>query len=169
MQTSRQTYRYIPIVTESTTHTFFDYINAVKLAPIDYFAVGIENTAQQQFTSLTSRPDWQDFFNKKQFANKDPLIKAKLFTHRKIIPFSEIDYIDSLGKEIMKQRRLYGIKDGLLLVHNKGQLRYMVMLATGFSKFDHYAFLKKYYSKLGRLKHDLTQIIERDIDQFFPN
>ncbi len=160
------TYRYTPIITESTKNTFFDYINSINLAPIDYFAVGIENPTKKQFTSIVSRPDWQELLNKKQFTAKDPLIKCKLFAHRKIIPFSEIDYIDSLGKEIMKQRGLYGIKDGLLFVHNQGQLRHMVMLATGFSKFDHYAFLKKYYSKLDRLKHDLTKIIERDTDQF---
>jgi hypothetical protein len=162
-------YRYIPIVTESTKHTFLDYINSVNLAPIDYFAVGVASIAQQQFTSITSRFDWQDYFHKKHFAGKDPLIKAKLFAHRKIIQFAEIDYIDSLGKEIMKQRGLYGIKDGLLFVQNQGQLRYMVMLATGFSKFNHYAFLKKHYNKLDRLKHDLTKIIERDTHQFCLN
>jgi hypothetical protein len=161
------TYHYTPILTESTKNTFFDYINAIKLTPIDYFAVGVENNNKKEFTSLISRPAWQEYLCKKQFVDKDPLIKAKLFSQRKIVPFSEIDTIDSLGKEIMKQRAIHGIKDGIMLIQKKGQLNYMVMLATGFSKFDYYAFLKKYYSKLERLKHDLIKIIERDIQRFF--
>jgi hypothetical protein len=161
------TYHYIPILTESTKNTFFDYINAIKLTPIDYFAVGVENDAKKQFTSLISRPDWQEYIHKKQFADKDPLIKAKIFSRRRLVPFSEIDHIDSVGREIMKQRAAHEIKDGLMLIQKKGQLKYMVMLATGFSKFDYFTFLKKYYSKLDRLKHDLTKIIERDIHQFF--
>lgn len=159
-------YHYLPIVTESTKNTFFEYINAIKLTPIDYFAVGIAHTVQKKFTSLTSRTDWQTHFQKEQLSKNDPLIKAEILSQRSLIPFSEIDYIDSSGKEVMRQRRLHGIKDGLLLIHTAGHLKYRIMIATGFSKFDYYAFLKKYHTKLGRLKQDLTKIIERDSQQF---
>ena len=155
-------YHYTPIITESTKATFFTYISAFKLGPIDYFAAGLGNTTEKKLTSISSRPDWQEHIYKKQLTQNDPVIIAKLFSQRNIVPFSELDYIDSRGNEVMRQRRLFGINNGLLLIHQKRHLRYMVMLATGYCKFDHYTFLKKYYTKLGRLKHDLTNIIEKD-------
>lgn len=159
-------YHYTPIAVEATKAIFFDYLSAIKLDPIDYFAVGLENNMQNNFTSLISRPDWQEHLFKQQFTAHDPLIIAKLLSNRSIIPFSEIDHIDSLGNEIMRQRTLFGIKNGLLLIHKRGHLKYMVMLATGFSKFNYYTFLQKYYVKLDRLKHDLTKIIEKDMINF---
>jgi hypothetical protein len=96
--------------------------------------------------------------------NNDPLIQAKKLSQRNIIPFLEIDYIDSFGKEVMKQRSLHGMKNGLMLIHKQHQLNYMIVLATGFSKFNHYSFLTKYYTQLGRLKNDLSKIIEREIN-----
>ncbi|MES2998676.1 MAG: hypothetical protein V4700_05070 [Pseudomonadota bacterium] len=161
------TYTYTPIITESTKNTFFDYINSIKIDSIDFYSVGIANTAQKKFSSITSQLDWQTIFYKKQFGKHDPLTKANLFSRRKIVPFSEVDYIDSSGKEVMRQRRLHGISNGLTFIHKEKQLKYMIMLTTGFSKFDHFTFLKKYYSKLDRLTHDLTKIIENDIHQLF--
>lgn len=159
-------YHYTPITTESIKTIFFDYISAIKLNPIDYFAVGIENNLQKKFTSLISRPDWQEYICKKQLTAHDPLIITKILSQRSIIPFSEVDHINSLGREVMRKRALFGIKNGLLLIHKKGHLKYMVMLATGASKFDYYTFLQKHYAKLGRLKHDLTKIIEKEISIF---
>ncbi|MES2142364.1 MAG: autoinducer binding domain-containing protein [Pseudomonadota bacterium] len=162
-------YHYTPIITVSTRAIFLDYINAFKLGSIDYFAVGLGSTTAKKLTSISSLPEWQDHLYKKQLAKSDPVIIAKIFSQRNIVPFSELDYINSRGNEVMQQRRLFGIQNGLLLIHQKRHLRYMVMLATGYSKFDHYAFLKKYYAKLGRLKHDLIKIIEKDTKQFFLN
>lgn len=157
-------YHYTPISTESTRTTFFDYINNINIAPIDYFAVGIENQAQKKITSIISRLEWQNYFYANQIANNDPLIKAKRLSQRNILPFSEIDYIDSFGKEIMRQRALHGMRNGLMLIHQQQHLKYMIVLATGFSKFNHYAFLSKYYTQLTRLKKDLSKIIEIDIN-----
>ena len=156
-------YHYTPINTESTRTTFFDYINNINVSPIDYFAVGIEDQTQKKLISLISRLEWQVYFDKNQITNNDPLIKAKRLSQRNILPFSEIDYIDSFGKEIMRQRILHGMKNGLLFIHKQQHLKYMIVLATGFSKFNHYSFLSKYYIQLTRLKNDLTKIIERDI------
>jgi hypothetical protein len=157
-------YHYTPICTESTRSTFFDYINNINIPPIDYFSVGIENNTQKKLTSLISRLEWQIYFDKNQITNNDPLIQAKKLSQRNIIPFSEIDYIDSFGKEVMRQRSLHGMKNGLMLTHKQHHLNYMIVLATGFSKFNHYNFLTKYYTQLIRLKNDLSKIIEREIN-----
>jgi hypothetical protein len=156
-------YHYTPIHTESTRSTFFDYIDNIHIPPIDYFAVGIEDHAQKKLISLMSRLEWQIYFDKNQITNNDPLIKAKKLSQRNILPFSEIDYIDSFGKEVMRQRVLHGMKNGLMLIHKQQHLTYMIVLATGLSKFNHYSFLTKYYAQLIRLKNDLSKIIERDI------
>lgn len=153
---------YTPIRTESTLSTFFDYINNINIPPIDYFAVGIESHVQKKLISLISRLEWQVYFDKNQLTHNDPLIQAKKLSQRNIIPFLEIDYIDSFGKEVMKQRSLHGMKNGLMLIHKQHQLNYMIVLATGFSKFNHYSFLTKYYTQLARLKNDLSKIIERE-------
>jgi hypothetical protein len=155
-------YHYTPISTESTRSTFFDYINNINIPPIDYFAVGIENHAQKKLTSLISRLEWQVYFDKNQITNNDPLIQAKKLAQRNIIPFSEIDHLDSLGKEVMRQRSLHGMKNGLMLIHKQHNLNYMIVLATGLSKFNHFSFLTKYYTQITRLKNDLTKIIERE-------
>lgn len=157
-------YYYTPICAESTRSTFFDYINTINIHPMDYFAVGIENAAQKKLTSLISRLEWQTYCDKNQIANNDPLIKAKKLSKRNIIPFSEIDSIDSFGKEIMRQRSLHGMKNGLMLIHKQYPLSAMIVLATGFSKFNHFSFLTKYYTQLTRLKNDLSKIIEGEIN-----
>lgn len=155
-------YHYAPISTESTRSTFFDYINNINIHPIDYYAVGIENQTKKKLTSLISRLEWQVFVNKNQIINNDPLIQALKLSQRSIIPFSEIDYIDSFGKEIMRQRTLHGMKHGLMLTHKQCHFKYMIVLATGVSKFNHYKFFTKYYNQLIRLKNDLSKIIERE-------
>ncbi|WP_342219929.1 hypothetical protein [Rickettsiella endosymbiont of Miltochrista miniata] len=157
-------YHYTPICRESTRSTFFDYINNISIPPIDYFAVGIEDHAQKKLISLISRLEWQIYFDKNQITKNDPLIQAKKLSQRNIIAFSEIDYIDSFGKEVMRQRSLHGMKNGLMLIHKQNHLDYMIVLATGLSKFNHYRFLAKYYTQLMRLKHDLSKIIEREVN-----
>lgn len=155
-------YHYSPISTESTRSTFFDYISNINISPIDYFAIGIENRAKKKLISLISRLEWQIYYDKNQIINNDPLIQARKLSKRNIIPFSEIDYIDSHGKEIMRQRRLYGMKNGLMLTHHQHHLNYIIVLATEVSKFNHYKFFTKYYNQLTRLKNDLSKIIERE-------
>ncbi|TLY48667.1 MAG: hypothetical protein E6K54_01345 [Gammaproteobacteria bacterium] len=155
-------YHYAPISTESTRSTFFDYINNINIPPIDYFAVGIENYAQKKLTSLISRLEWQIYYSKNQIINNDPLIQAIKLSQRNIIPFSEIDYVDSYGKEIMKQRTLHGMRNGVMITHKQQHLNYIIVLATGLSNFNHYKFLTKYYNQLTRLKTDLSKIIERE-------
>ncbi|WP_342147543.1 hypothetical protein [Rickettsiella endosymbiont of Aleochara curtula] len=157
-------YHYTPIRTESTRSTFFDYINNINIPPIDYFSVGIEDHTKKKLISLASRLEWQIYFDKNQITNNDPLIQAKKLSQRNIIPFSEIDYLDSSGKEVMRQRSLHGMKNGLMLIHKQDHLDYMIVLATGISKFNHYSFLTKYYTQLTRLKNDLSKIIEREIN-----
>ena len=113
-----------------------------------------------------SSPEWQKYFCDNQFADHDPVRKITLCTKRNINPFEEIDHVDTFGKEIMKQRSLMGIKDGIILMERFSKHNYMVTLGTGFSKFDAFDFMKKYHDKIQLIKSDMIKLIEKDAKNF---
>lgn len=77
-----------------------------------------------------SLPEWQKYFSDNQFAPHDPIRKITLNTKRNLIPFDEIDYVDNFGKEIMRQRSLMGIKNGIILMERFPKHNYMITLGT---------------------------------------
>ena len=157
---------YRPIATKATQKTFFDYIDCLDVPQIDYFAIGVQNRANKTSISLMSRPEWQKIFSENDFANNDPIRKASLLTSRKVISLNEIDYSDSLGKEIMRQRALYEIKNGIIFMDRFENHNYILTLGTNFSKFDAYDFLIRYHDRINRLKTDLIKIIAREAKEF---
>lgn len=159
---------YSPIITNTTTSTFFNYVDALDIPQIDYFAIGVQNLNSRKSTSIMSLPEWQKIFVTNNFADYDPLRRATLFTKRNLIPFTEIDYIDNFGKEIMRQRSLIGIKNGIVLMHRLPRHSYMITLGTGYSKFDPYDFMKRYHDKICFLKMDLINLIKKDVSNFLP-
>lgn len=159
---------YLPILTETTKKTFFDYIDSLDIPQIDYFAIGVQNVAIKKSISLMSRQEWQKHFVLNQYAEYDPIRRVTLHTKRNLIPFNEIDFLDNYGKEIMRQRTLMGIKSGIILMERFAKFNYMITLGTGFSKFDAYDFIKRYHDKISILKKDLIQLIEKDVNNFLP-
>jgi hypothetical protein len=157
---------YSPITRDISKQTFFDYINELDLPEIDYFAIGIQNPKSRKSMSLMSLPEWQKQFTENQYAEYDPIRKVTFNTSRKVIPFAEVDYSDSYGKEIMHQRANFGIKNGLILVERLPHYNYMITLGTEFSKFDAFFFLRKYNDTLNYLKSDLIKIITKDANKF---
>jgi hypothetical protein len=155
-------YIYQPIITESTRQLFIDYITALTIPDIDYVAIGVQNIASKQSTSLMSLPEWQKTFSYNGYAESDPVRRITLHTKRTIIPFSEIDYLDSFGKEIMQERARAGIKDGLVLMDRRKTCNYMLTLGTGYRQFNALEFMKKYYHSIKEIMPDLIKIIERD-------
>jgi len=160
---------YEAIITESTKETFNSYIQCVDIPEIDYFAIGIQNILLKKSISLMSRSEWQNLFVKNNFAPYDPVRKAMLFSKRTIIPFSELDYCSSFGQEIMRQRALEGIKDGIILIKKTGKYNIILTLGTGYSSFDAYDFLKKYHDRIELIKNDIFKIIEKDAKIFIKN
>ncbi len=158
--------KYSPILTDTTKEIFFRYLEHVDLPEIDYFAIGIQSSLTKSSISLMSRPEWQKHFNYNQYAEFDPLRKATLNTTRNFIPFTEIDYSDNFGKEIMHQRGLFGIQDGIILMERLKHHNYIVTLGTNFSRFNAFDFLNTHYDGLKNLKCDLIKIIEKDAIQF---
>ena len=159
---------YMPILTCSTKQTFLDYVDSLDIPEIDYFAIGIQNLPIKRSISLMSSEEWQKHFSKNEYANYDPLRRAALHSKRDLIPFQEIDYVDNFGKEIMRQRGLMGIKNGIVLVQRFPKVNYMITLGTGFSKFDAFDFIKHYHDKIALIKNDFISLVQKDAKQFLP-
>ena len=159
---------YLPILTDSTKRVFFDYVDSLDIPQIDYFAIGIQNLHSKKSISLMSLPEWQSHFVDNNYANYDPVRRVTLFTKRNIIPFREIDFVDNFGKEIMRQRKIMGIKDGIILMQRFPKFNYMITLGTGFSKFNAFDFFKRYHDKVHLIKTDLINLVEKDTRIFLP-
>lgn len=158
--------KYAPILSDTTRDTFFDYTDSLDIPEIDYFAIGLQKNKCKSSISLMSRPEWQKHFITNQYAAYDPIRKVALNTKRNLIPFSEIDFVDSFGAEIMRQRALMGIKNGIILMNRTPKFNYMITLATEFSKFDPFRFITTYHKELQILKIDFAKIIEKDAKNF---
>ncbi|MBA2652577.1 MAG: autoinducer binding domain-containing protein [Tatlockia sp.] len=157
---------YLPIVTDTTKQTFFDYIDALDIPQIDYFAIGIQNLATKKSISLMSLPEWQKHFIENRYADSDPVRKATLYTNRSIIPFCEIDFIDNFGKHIMQQRASMGIKNGIILVERLPKYNYMITLGTDFFNFNSFDFINRYHDRIALIKKDLINLVETDAKKF---
>lgn len=159
---------YSPIITSTTKETFLDYFDSLDIPQIDYLAIGVQNIVTKKSISLMSLQEWQQHFVKNEYANYDPIRRITLATRRNLIPFNEIDFVDNFGKEIMRQRALMGIKDGIILMQRFPKFNYMITLGTGYTKFDAFDFMKRYHDKIWHLKRDLSHLIEKDTKSFLP-
>lgn len=158
----------LPILTDTTRQTFFDYVDSLDIPQIDYFAIGIQNLIIKKSISLMSLPEWQQHFIAKQYAHYDPVRRVALCTKRNLIPFREIDFVDNFGKEIMRQRAMMGIKDGIILMQRFSTFNYMITLGTGFSKFDAFDFIKRYHDRISLIRSDFIHLVEKDAKNFLP-
>lgn len=152
--------KYHAILQASLRETFNDYVDALEIPTIDYIAIGIQSTITQESASIMSRIEWQKTFKALNFAPFDPLRKAALHSQRNLILMDELDYVDNLGKEIMRQRKFHEIDKGLVVMERHLTYNYMLTLATHYSKFDSRAFYFKYKPQICELFNDLKQIVE---------
>lgn len=157
-----------PVESTDVRTTFFDYLDCIDIPEIDYFAIGIQDIANQRSMTLMSRPEWQQHFIRNEFVEADPVRNAVLHSKKTLILMPEIDAGGSLGAEIMLHRKRYGIENGIILVSRTPSLNYMVTLGTAYSKFDPYNFLRSQYTSLKALQKDLEKIIEPEAKKFMP-
>ena len=81
---------YLPIITDTTRKTFFDYIDSLDIPQVDYFAIGVQDILSRKSISLMSRKEWQEHFVRNHYAEYDPIRRITLFTKRNIIPFVSV-------------------------------------------------------------------------------
>lgn len=157
-----------PVESTDVCATFFDYLDCIDIPEIDYFAIGVQDVAKQRSMTLMSRPEWQKYFIRNEFADADPVRNAVLHSKKAVILMLEIDAGGSLGAEIMLHRRRHGIRNGIVMVSRTAHLNYMVTLGTAYSKFEPYDFLKARYTSLKTLQKDFEKIIEPEAKKFLP-
>ncbi len=152
--------QYHAIFRENIRDLFNDYTTSLNIPEIDYFAIGIQNTINRESASIMSRLEWQTTFKAFNFAPYDPLRKAALQTNRTIIFMDELDWVDSLGKEVMLQRKRHEIDKGMVVMDRHLTYNYMLTLATHYTQFDGHAFYLKYCAQIRRVFDDMKLILE---------
>ena len=135
----------MPIATAQTKDLFFDYLKNMGLKEINYVAIGVQDTANKKTTSLMSSTEWQKKFSENKYMHYDPLRKLVLDTNRTIIFLEEIDNVDSIGSEIMEQRKKFGIGKGIVIVERFKGYNYLLTLGTDYKDFDCYKYLQQNY------------------------
>lgn len=138
---------------------FVDYIDAIEMPIIDYVAIGVQDTIHKTSTSMMSRLDWQKTFRSLQLADSDPVRKASFNTTAKMFAFDELDYQDSCGKEVMRQRRRHDIENGLVLMDRNLGCNFMLTLATGYKNFLPYRFFIDNNQAIDRIFQDLKKLV----------
>lgn len=140
--------------------TFKDYIDALAMKDLDYYAFGIQDTINKTSASVMSRDDWQKTFQENNFAPEDPLRKAVFNTRREVIFFKELDTKDSLSREIMLQRKKHELNDGIILVERHLGCNLMLTICSGYSKFDSYEYFQENAIALKRAFDDFKLIMQ---------
>ena len=132
--------KYKTLSKKAIREVFTDYVDALEIPLIDYVAIGVQDTIHKTSTSIMSRIEWQEAFRKLGLAAYDPVRKASFNTKSNIFSFDELDYQDSYGKEVMKQRRHHEIENGLVIMQKNLGHNFMLTLATGYKNFSPYKF-----------------------------
>lgn len=136
-----------------------DYIDALEIPIIDYVAIGVQDTIHKTSTSMMSRAEWQETFRNLGLAEHDPLRKASFTTKANIFSFDELDYQDSCGSEVMKQRRRHEIENGLVIMRKNLAYNFMLTLATGYKNFSPYKFFIDKHTAIERIFNDLIKLV----------
>lgn len=151
---------YEAIFDDTIRQVFNEYVKALELPFIDYFAIGVQDRVRMKSASLMSRVDWQKYFKEREFAEHDPIRLASLNTQSKIFTFEEVDCRNNFGKEVMRHRRKHGIQNGLVIMDRTLGHNFMLTLATGYNKFDGYKFYYEQRQAIDSMFADFKSIIE---------
>lgn len=150
---------YKALFNQNHRQAFGEYTQALSVEEVDYFAIGFQDTINQKSCSFMSNLDWQKTFKAQDFAPYDPVRKAALGSTRHFFSFDQIDYCDNLGKEIMRQRKRFGMLKGLVIMERHLGYNYMMTLATGYTNFDAFDFYMRHTKDLKIILSDLKKLL----------
>ena len=160
--------KYKSIDSQNMRDVFTKYISALEIPIIDYVAIGVQDSIHGTSTSLMSRIDWQEAFVALNLAEHDPIRKAAFNAKAKNFSFDQIDYCDSMGKEVMRQRRLHYIENGVVLMRKNLGCNFMLTLATGFKNFNTQKFYCDHQFAIKKMFDDLVNLVSPDTQEFQP-
>lgn len=145
---------------------FLDYVDALDMPIMDYFAIGVQDKIHKKSTSLMSREDWQKTFKSLNLAKDDPVRKASFNTGIKIFTFDELDHENSAGKEVMRQRKLHDIENGIVMMRRSLGHNFIFTIATGYKGFKPYKFYIDNHQALNRTFDDLVSFITPNTTEY---
>lgn len=155
--------QYEKLYNKNIENAFNDYMNSINLEPIDYLAFGIQNNENFTSTSIMSNQEWQKEFCRLELYKYDPIRKCAFYSKKKVVPFDEIDCSDSSGSYVMKLRRKYKIKDGIIFIERNHRYNVLLTLGTSFSKFNASNFIDNKIPECINVLYDLKRIIIKNM------
>jgi len=158
--------RYTSLDRQDLIANFDLYFKALELPFMDYLAIGVQDTIHKTSTSLMSSQDWQKIFRELHLADDDPIRKASFSTRVNHFSFDEVDYQNSAGREVMRQRKLNGIENGLVFMKRSLTHNFMLTLGTGFKNINTYRYLIDYYSNINKVFNDLIALVSPATKQY---
>ncbi len=158
--------KYESLDNKEIKEKFFDYIGSIESPIIDYLAIGVQDTIRKKSTSIMSRPDWQKAFNEMNLAAFDPVRRASFNTQCRIFTFDDINYLDSNGKEVMRQRRRYEIENGIVLIRRNLGYNFMLTLGTGFKNFYPYKYFIDNKYVINKVFDELITLITPSTEKY---
>ena len=158
--------QYEALNSKELRNTFMGYVDALNMPAIDYVAIGIQDTIQKKSASLMSRVEWQNTFKSLNLSKEDP-VRITAFTNKSgIFSFDEVDCRSSAGKEVMRQRKLHEIENGLVLIKRNLGTNFMLTLATGYKDFDAYKFFISHRMAINHVFDDLISIVSPETKEY---
>lgn len=158
--------KYEAIDKKELRSIFLNYVDALEMPVIDYVAIGVQDTIQNKSTSLMSRVEWQNTFKNLNLSEDDPVRRASFSNRSGIFSFDEVDCQNSAGKEVMRQRRLHEIENGLVLIKKNLGTNFMLTLATGHKDFDAYKFFIAHRPAINLVFNDLVGLISTETKSY---
>lgn len=147
-------------ISQSTIHDeFMNYVNSLEISIIDYIAFGVQDLIEKKSTSIMSQSEWQNTFKTKFFPENDPVRIAAFNAKSNLFTFDEISCQNSVGAEIMRQRKLHNINNGFVLVEKHMGFNFMLTMATGYKKFAGRNFFFDNHQEITKIMRDLKRLI----------
>lgn len=148
---------------------FLDYVTSLSLCEIDYFAIGVQDTINKKSISMMSRSEWQATFISSGLADYDPIRNTSFATANAYFSFASVDYRTSAGKEVMHQRKLHEITNGIVVMYKRLGHNFMLTLATNFSNFQGDRFYIEKNKEIYQVFNDLISFVAPQTKNYQPN
>ncbi len=151
--------KYTPLDKHDLRRVFLDYIQSIDIPCIDYVAIGIQDNLSKTSASIMSNLEWQEEFKSLGLDEDDPLRNAAFNIKNGFFSFDEIDYQNSAGKKVMRQRKLHGINNGFVFMASDTRNNCLLTLGTGYKNFQAHKFLIENKTDISLVFNDLKNLI----------
>lgn len=117
--------------------------NLRPLVPLgcDYFYFLVLDDKDQPNTRYCSHENWLDFYHEENMSHNDPLKRIAEGSPSIVIPWQQISHMNRQEKTTMSGRASFGLFNGLTIVQNINDKKYILVLATETADHDLSRFL----------------------------